>query len=423
MLVQRTLTGFFAVVIEMHSQSQHGRITASRLFRPAFVRLSSMALYAAKVNGNYASSLSRSSTFVVSQENCRHAEKYKMAPCYEFFDFCSKQQQLGIYIHVGFVATTATVFTPEGGASSASLFSALNLMKSAHLTDVSIAMSQSTRKYRLASYKTSKAKNHFRPARMVARSSAQNKRSDSGLELVSPSTQPKSMTRQEQEGMLLAALPVNVRAEIYQGAFARNEPVDFVHYFNSLDFEFDLRTPNGVSDFHAWHANLGSHACHVTSLTLKHWITYWSFTNNAWTTSEDRTHFARGSQGDLIMFRAMLPTASETCECGLPYLLAQHDQVFDLKKFGEIGNMMHFINCLRADGDEKKPTRVDAASTFASMLEEHSQLLFQDYARSRRSCTGCFMQRLYLTGHLSTSTNKGSDVVFNALALSKSSLM
>lgn len=322
-----------------------------------------------------------------------------------------------------FVATTATVFTPEGGASSASLFSALNLVKSAHLTDVSIAMSQSTRKYRLASYKTSKAKNHFRPARMVARSSAQNKRSDSGLELVSPSTQPKSMTRQEQEGMLLAALPVNVRAEIYQRAFARNEPVDFVHYFNSLDFEFDLRTPNGVSDFHAWHANLGSHACHVTSLTLKHWITYWSFTNNAWTTSEDRTHFARGSQGDLIMFRAMLPTASETCECGLPYLLAQHDQVFDLKKFGEIGNMMHFINCLRADGDEKKPTRVDAASTFASMLEEHSQLLFQDYARSRRSCTGCFMQRLYLTGHLSTSTNKGSDVVFNALALSKSSLM
>ena len=101
MLVQRTLTGFFAVVSEMHSQSQHGRITASRLFRPAFVRLSSMVLYAAKVNGNYASSLSRSSTFVVSQENCRHAEKYKMAPCYEFFDFCSKQQQLGIYIHVG----------------------------------------------------------------------------------------------------------------------------------------------------------------------------------------------------------------------------------------------------------------------------------------------------------------------------------
>ena len=67
----------------------------------------------------------------------------------------------------------------------------------------------------------------------------------------------------------MAALPVNVRAEIYQRAFARNEPVDFVHYFNSLDFEFDLRTPNGVSDFHAWHANLGSHACHVTSLQAK----------------------------------------------------------------------------------------------------------------------------------------------------------
>ena len=321
-----------------------------------------------------------------------------------------------------FVATTATVFTPGGGASSGSLFSALDLLKSAHMTDVSHAVSQSTRKYRVGSCR---AVNHFRPKKgcVDAKSFSQNKRSDSGLELVSPSTQPESVSRQEEEARLLSALPDNVRAEIYQGASARNEPVDFVQYFNSLAFEFDLRTPNGVSDFHAWRANIGSHACHVTSLTLKHWATHWSFTEDAFVTCEDHTHFARGSQDDLIMFRAMPPTASETCDCGLPYLLAQHDQVFDLKKYGEISNMTQFINCLRANEGQKKLTRVDAASTFASMLDEHSQLLFQNYARSGTQCSGCFMQRFYITGHLSTSTDEGSDVVFNALALSKSSLL
>jgi hypothetical protein len=312
-----------------------------------------------------------------------------------------------------FIATTATVWTPEGGASSGSLFSALDLMKSAHMTHLSNAVSQSTRKHRVG---ISKAMNHFRPKKACvdAESSPQNKRSDSGLELVSPPTQPESVSRQEQEARLLSALPANVRAEIPKGAFARNEPVDFVKYSNPLDFNFDLRTANGVSDFHAWHANLGTHACRVTSLTLKHWTTYWSFNNNAWITSEDSTHFARGSQGDLIMFRAMLPTASETCDCGLPYLLAQHDQEFDLKRFREISNTMNFINCLR---DGRWLSRVDAASTFASMLDEHSQLLFQDYKRSGSSCSGCFTQRLYLTGHLSTSASEGSDVVFNALAL------
>jgi hypothetical protein len=321
-----------------------------------------------------------------------------------------------------FIATTATVFTPEGGASSGSLFSALDLMKSAHMTDVANAVYQSTRKHRVGIFK---AVNHFRPnkACVDAESSSQNKRSDSGLELVSPPTQAESVSRQEQEARLLSALPANVRAEIYQGAFARNEPVDFVRYFNSLDFKFDLRTSNGVSDFHAWHANLGTHACHITSLTLKHWTTYWSFTDNAYITSEDHTHFARGSQGDLIMFRAMLPSTPETCDCGLPYLPAQHDQVFNLKNFAEIHNMTHFVNCMRANEDQKKLTRVDAASTFASMLGEHSQLLFQDYARSGTQCSGCFMPRLYLTGHLSTSSTQGSDVVFNALALSKSSLV
>jgi hypothetical protein len=233
-----------------------------------------------------------------------------------------------------FLATTATVFTPELGASSESLFSALDLLKSAHTTDLSNAESLSTRRYQVGSFRSSRAPNHFHPIkeRASTESSLQTKRCDSCLELVSSSAQPKPVSRQEEEGRLLSALPEKVRAEIYQGAFARNEPVDFVQYFNSVDFQFDLRTADGLSDFHAWHANLGSHACHVTSLTLKHWTTYWSFTHNAWITSEDHTHFARGSQGELIMFRAVSTPSREICDCGLPYLLALHDQVFDLRR-------------------------------------------------------------------------------------------
>jgi hypothetical protein len=323
-----------------------------------------------------------------------------------------------------FISTTATVFTPESGASTGSLFSALDLLKSTHMADMSNTVRLATRRHRVTERRN---KNRFCPNRVCAKyckckpSPQTKKRADSGLELVSPSTQPEPMSQQEVEGMLLAALPADVRAQIYQVEFARNEPVDFVHYFNSLDFEFDLRTPVGVADFHAWHANLGSHACNVASLTLKHWTTHWSSPDNTFLTSEDATHFARGSLGELIMFRAVPTPTTETCACGLPYLLAQHDQVFELRKHAEIRNMPHFINCLRANEADKKLTRVDAASTFASMLDEYSQFLFQDHARGGTQCSGCFMPRLYLTGHLSTSTaNEGSDVVFDASALSNS---
>lgn len=61
----------------------------------------SRALYTAKVNGKWTPSLSHSSTFVVSQENSRHTEKYKMAPCYEHLNLCGKQAQLGTYNHGG----------------------------------------------------------------------------------------------------------------------------------------------------------------------------------------------------------------------------------------------------------------------------------------------------------------------------------
>jgi hypothetical protein len=308
-----------------------------------------------------------------------------------------------------FISTTATVFTPECGASTETLFSALDLLKSAHMSDMSSAVRMATRSHRVI---THKAINHFRPDRVGASPSPQTKRADSVLELVSSSTtQTEPVSQQDQESMRLAALPADVRAQIYQGEFARNEPVNFAHYFNSLDFEFDLRTPEGVSDFHAWHANLGSHACDVTSLTLKHWTTYRNCTTNTWITSEDTTHFARGSQGELIMFRSLSTPTRETCDCGLPYLLAQHDQVFDLNKYGEIRSMLHFINCVRANEGDKKLTRVDAASTFASMLNEHSQFLFQDRASGETQCSGCFMPRLYLTGSL-----------FNAIALSNSRL-
>jgi hypothetical protein len=91
-------------VIEVNGQSQHapgGRVYDMKAFRPALFYCSTMALYAVKANGKRTSSLSHPSIFVLSQEDCRHAEKYKMASCLEHSTICSKQEQLGICNHVG----------------------------------------------------------------------------------------------------------------------------------------------------------------------------------------------------------------------------------------------------------------------------------------------------------------------------------
>lgn len=109
-----------------------------------------------------------------------------------------------------FVATTATVFAPEGAASSGSLFGALDLMKSAHMNDLSNAVYQSTRKYRVGIFKSI---NHFRPKASVdAESSPQNKRSDSGLELVSPLHNPSPcLDKNKKRGCCLHCLPTSAR--------------------------------------------------------------------------------------------------------------------------------------------------------------------------------------------------------------------
>ena len=211
------------------------------------------------------------------------------------------------------------------------------------MTTLSNTVCLATRSHRVIPHRNPNT-SYWMKQRVDTGSSLQNKRSDSGLELVSSATQTESVSWQEEEATLLSALPADVRAEIYQGAFARNERVDYVHLFNSLDIEFDLRPEGGVSDFHVWHANLGSYARSVTTLILKHWTTRYSFTNSAWNSSEDQTQFSRGPHGELTISRAVAIPARETCNCGLPYLLAQHDQVFDLDTFHHICNMTHFIN-------------------------------------------------------------------------------
>ena len=272
-----------------------------------------------------------------------------------------------------FLATTFKVFTfesSEQGTSSESLFSALALMKSAHMTDLSNAVCLATRRHRVMPRRVHH-RSFWMKDNVGTESSLQNKRSDSALELV-PATQPEFVSRQEEEPGLLSALPDNVRAGIYQGAFARNEPVDYIQYLKTLTFEYDLRIEGGVAEFHTWHANLGDYAWSVTSLTLKHWTTRYSFTDSAWQSSEDQTIFSRGPQGERTITRAVATPARETCNCSLPYLLAQHDQVFDPETFRSIRNMTHFINCLRADENVKRPTLVGAAATFAAMLDERS---------------------------------------------------
>jgi hypothetical protein len=69
--------------------------------QPSLSCHSTMVLYAVRAIGKWTSSLSHPSTFVVSQEDFSYVVRYKMASCLVYFTFCSKQEQLGIYNHVG----------------------------------------------------------------------------------------------------------------------------------------------------------------------------------------------------------------------------------------------------------------------------------------------------------------------------------
>lgn len=134
---------------------------------------------------------------------------------------------------------------------------------------------------------------------------------------------------------------------ILRKRFGKERAVDFTYHFRSLDFEFDLRTEHGLSEFTAWRHALGSYVWSVRSLTLKHWTSWWGFGVNSWTSSEDKTHFSRGTSGERVIYRALPTPAQETCKCSMEHLLAQQDAAFDLENFRAVTTILQFVNCLR----------------------------------------------------------------------------
>lgn len=265
----------------------------------------------------------------------------------------------------------------------------------------------------------------WRP-RLVKATNKQTKREQkTDSKLFDPALQvaPTTSRSRSQDAQLLSALPATIRATINENVFVQDEPIDFSHYFRSLDFEFDLRTEHGLSEFTAWRNALGSHAWSIRSLTLKHWTSWWGFGVNSWTSSEDKTHFSRGASGELAISRALSTPVHETCKCSMEQLLAQQDATFDLQNFRAAPTMLRFINCLRAgDKEVDRPTLVDAARIFAELLQEHSRKLSKYHGLAGDQCVKCNMPSLFLCGHLSTiEEGNGSDVVFDARATSKPS--
>lgn len=230
---------------------------------------------------------------------------------------------------------------------------------------------------------------------------------------------PTGHMSRSQELSILSALPAPVVSHIYASkAFARQEPIDFPRYFGAHDFEFDLRTEDGLSAFKTWREALTFQAWSVRSLTIKHWTTWWGFGENKWTSSEDQTHFSRGPAGELVITRAIRPPENETCKCSMAQLLTQLDPSFDLQKYHAITNMAQFVDCIRAPEHEaNKPTLVDAASIFVKLLQEHSKHLAKHYGLAGSQCVGCDMPSIYHCGHLSTKAGKdGTELEFDANA-------
>ena len=263
----------------------------------------------------------------------------------------------------------------------------------------------------------------WRP-RLVTATKEQTKRDEkTDSKLFESPLQVVPTTSTKHDELPLSALPATIRAEIYEGALAKNEPVDFAHHFRSLDFEFDLRTEDGLSQFTAWRNALGSYAWSVRSLTLRHWTSWWGFGVSSWTSSEDNTRFSRSTSGEIVISRALPTPAHETCKCSVAQLLAQQDATFDLENFRAVTTLLQFVNCLRlGDKEADRPTLIDAAKMFAELLQEHSRNLVKRHGLAGDQCVKCNMPSLFLCGHLSTKEEgNGSDVVFDARAKFKPS--
>lgn len=225
----------------------------------------------------------------------------------------------------------------------------------------------------------------------------------------------------DEENLLLSVLPAALRPNTHEGPFAKDMLVDCLHCLHTLDLKFDLRTKDGASALQTLPRYLGPHTSSVRSLSLRHWTCWWSYGDNSWTSCEDKTRFSRGTSGELLISRVAVAPLRDTCACSMSTLLSQHDISFSLERFRATNSIQQFVNALHSGVE--RPTLVDAAGVFASMLDGHSKLLCEEYGlagNTRRGC--CFAPRLYLCGRHSTRRGHGSDVVFDAKAYPRSSI-
>lgn len=197
--------------------------------------------------------------------------------------------------------------------------------------------------------------------------------------------------------------------------------VDWLHCLQTLDFEFDLRAKDGASALHILPRYLGPHTWSVRSLRLRHWTCWWSYSENSWTSCDDKTQFSCGTSGELLISRVAVAPSRDTCTCSMSTLLSQHDISFTLERFHATNSIQQFVIALHSGVE--RPTLVDAARVFASMLDGHSKLLCGEYGlagNTRRGC--CSAPRVYLCRRLSTRRGHGSDVAFDAKACPRPSI-
>lgn len=231
--------------------------------------------------------------------------------------------------------------------------------------------------------------------------------------------EPKEATPISHEASPLDHIPLILAFPTTKEEMAQHIP----YYLRCNTFTFDLRIEQGLRSFQAWCATLGSHAWNVRSITLKHWTAYWGLSQNRWIPLEDVTHFSYNPNGDLVASRAAIVPKIEACNCRTVVpMLVRFDGHLDPQRFHMLAKVQQLVNCLRSGEDRpERSTLVDAAKTFAAMLDGHSRLLAKMYGLAGDCCSSCSMPRLYLCGHLSSWQGEDEDSanpVFDPKALS-----
>lgn len=183
---------------------------------------------------------------------------------------------------------------------------------------------------------------------------------------------------------------------------------NYISCLQAAQWEFDLRTKDGLATLAACRKDLGSHAWCVRSLTIKHWTTWWSFRDNHFKSSKDETHFSRDESGNLLVSRALPTSPRETCQCSVAQQITQLYPMFNLERCHAIAKVSQSATYLRASDEElaNRLTLVDAAKKFAELLQDRSKQLDRDFKRQGSQCVTCDMPMLYLCGHLVTQETK-----------------